>query len=217
MKVLYETSFTLSHHGIKGQRWGVRRFQNKDGTLTAKGKKRYKDSGEDVKSMSNEELRSRINRLRNEKTYMDLTKNESKISKAADNLQKKASLGSKTVETKKNLTKIKGGNTEAYDVAGQGIKAVTKSASIVKKVDNMVTDSKHVKKSREKLDTMTDDELKNIVTRLDLEKQYSDISRETRNRGKVTVGKILDVAGDTLAIAASVTGIAVGIKALMNK
>lgn len=30
----------LSHHGIKGQRWGVRRFQNKDGSLTLAGKKR---------------------------------------------------------------------------------------------------------------------------------------------------------------------------------
>lgn len=29
------------HHGIKGQRWGVRRFQKKDGSLTAAGKKRY--------------------------------------------------------------------------------------------------------------------------------------------------------------------------------
>lgn len=31
----------LYHHGIKGQRWGVRRFQKKDGSLTAAGKKRY--------------------------------------------------------------------------------------------------------------------------------------------------------------------------------
>lgn len=31
----------LSHHGILGQKWGVRRYQNKDGTLTDKGKKRY--------------------------------------------------------------------------------------------------------------------------------------------------------------------------------
>lgn len=31
----------LYHHGIKGQRWGVRRFQNEDGTLTAEGKKHY--------------------------------------------------------------------------------------------------------------------------------------------------------------------------------
>lgn len=31
----------LVHHGIKGQRWGIRRFQNEDGTRTAAGKKRY--------------------------------------------------------------------------------------------------------------------------------------------------------------------------------
>lgn len=33
----------LAHHGIKGQKWGVRRFQNTDGTRTAAGKQRYYD------------------------------------------------------------------------------------------------------------------------------------------------------------------------------
>ncbi|MCM1578145.1 MAG: hypothetical protein NC078_05020 [Ruminococcus sp.] len=32
---------TLYHHGIKGQKWGVRRYQNPDGSLTAAGKQRY--------------------------------------------------------------------------------------------------------------------------------------------------------------------------------
>lgn len=31
----------LSHHGIKGQKWGVRRFQNADGSLTPAGKRRF--------------------------------------------------------------------------------------------------------------------------------------------------------------------------------
>ena len=33
----------LYHHGILGQRWGVRRFQKKDGSLTSAGKSRYAD------------------------------------------------------------------------------------------------------------------------------------------------------------------------------
>ena len=37
---LQEYNF-LQHHGIIGQKWGVRRFQNPDGTLTEEGKKRY--------------------------------------------------------------------------------------------------------------------------------------------------------------------------------
>lgn len=33
----------LYHWGIKGMKWGVRRYQNKDGTLTPAGKRRYAD------------------------------------------------------------------------------------------------------------------------------------------------------------------------------
>ena len=32
----------LYHHGILGQKWGIRRYQNTDGTLTPEGKERYK-------------------------------------------------------------------------------------------------------------------------------------------------------------------------------
>ncbi len=33
----------IAHHGIKGQKWGVRRFQNADGSLTKAGKERYNE------------------------------------------------------------------------------------------------------------------------------------------------------------------------------
>lgn len=36
-----EGEYYICHHGIKGQRWGIRRYQNEDGSYTAAGKKRY--------------------------------------------------------------------------------------------------------------------------------------------------------------------------------
>ena len=74
----------LQHWGIKGMKWGVRRFRNKNGSLTAAGRKRYsEDIHEDynkahdkksVKSMSDAELRARNNRLQMEMQYSNLTK-----------------------------------------------------------------------------------------------------------------------------------------------
>lgn len=40
--IIRRTSDHLEHHGILGQKWGVRRFQNPDGSLTAAGKERYR-------------------------------------------------------------------------------------------------------------------------------------------------------------------------------
>ena len=79
----------LTHHGIKGQKWGVRRFQNRDGTLTLLGrrrkntsssrnvkeKKNENESKKTVKDLSDEELRARINRLQLEKQYNEAIKN----------------------------------------------------------------------------------------------------------------------------------------------
>ena len=45
----------LAHHGILRQRWGVRRFQNPDGTLTQLGKRRYGDPKEHGNTIANKE------------------------------------------------------------------------------------------------------------------------------------------------------------------
>lgn len=48
----------LQHWGIKGMKWGRRRFQNKDGSLTAAGRKRYNDDGTETQE-SKDERRSK--------------------------------------------------------------------------------------------------------------------------------------------------------------
>ena len=50
----------LYHHGIKGMKWGVRRFQNEDGSLTSAGKKRYDDdsTGSDKRLSSNSDSKT---------------------------------------------------------------------------------------------------------------------------------------------------------------
>ena len=76
----------LYHHGIKGQKWGVRRYQNSDGSFTAEGKKRknsYDTWSEDAKEtstlrkksihqMTNAELRKLNERLNLERQYTSL-------------------------------------------------------------------------------------------------------------------------------------------------
>lgn len=94
----------IYHHGVKGQKWGVRRYQNKDGSLTPAGRKRLskddiaktkkvvdssadlaqklksandsapksKKQKLDLSNMSDQEMRSKINRALLEKQYNDM-------------------------------------------------------------------------------------------------------------------------------------------------
>lgn len=84
----------LYHHGILGMKWGIRRYQNKDGTLTNAGKKhKYQSTG----------IKSAIARRQNEKVdkgFKDWKKNTENRDNAI-NLGKKANASRRTYEQNK--------------------------------------------------------------------------------------------------------------------
>ena len=94
----YQNTDELYHHGVPGQRWGFRRYQNPDGTLTPAGRRRAnklaekyakvtgkklivkkrsvqgneKQKPKTISEMSDQEIQAKINRMRLEDTYMSM-------------------------------------------------------------------------------------------------------------------------------------------------
>lgn len=142
----------LYHYGILGMRWGVRRYQKKDGTLTNSGKKRYDKEMERLKA--------------EEKVIKNKKRTQSKL---------------ETLEAKR------------------------KSVEELKKNSN--------KPKEKSVKEYSDAELREIVNRLQLEKQYKDLSPKQVSIGKTVVNRI---AKNVVVPAAEEMGKQV-VKSLMTK
>lgn len=137
----------LKHYGIKGQKWGVRRFQNADGSLTGEGRKRYAD--------------------------VDLKDAKKKVDKGKDMVE--------------GVTKAK----------------------------KKVVEKQHEQKIKKDLSEMSDQELRDIVNRLNMEERYTQVMKSRGvEQGKSKVDKILEYAGTALTIGSSALSIAIAIKEL---
>lgn len=87
----YRSADEIYHHGILGMKWGVRRYQNKNGSLTSAGKKRYTSKDyrraqslkkKGYKSMSNQELQEYNKRMELERKYKTFNPNTLKTGAA---------------------------------------------------------------------------------------------------------------------------------------
>lgn len=136
----------LEHHGIPGMKWGVRRFQNKDGSLTAAGEKRYGvlGSGGSAKSMTrhlnkldagyaNVEARRRsYASAAGRKAYkMNKALAKGKTEKAKKLRDKAINLGKKAAEADKTKKKIE--NLQWRIIAKAAQKGYTTNSEAIKR------------------------------------------------------------------------------------
>lgn len=113
----------LTHHGIKGQKWGQRRFQNEDGTWTAAGKERYGDDG----GGQSRSFRGNVNRAL-AKVY---GVNEKYYSKHGNKVMANANKSAKEAQLKKAEEADKAKNTPEAKARAEKLKKAAKIGAAV--------------------------------------------------------------------------------------
>lgn len=109
----------LNHHGVRGQKWGIRRFQNKDGSLTPAGKKRY---GDDTPEETTEQKRERLLKSTDAR---ELYKNRSLLTTAEINERLNR------IDTERRLGEV------AAKTKKTGMQRVEKALQVARKVDEV--------------------------------------------------------------------------------
>lgn len=172
----------LIHFGILGQRWGVRRFQNKDGSLTTAGKTRYRRAS-DVRKDINDSLKQNVEKV-------------NEIYKKSEDIERMANdLGAKYGQEYKNIQLDKDTRDRIYKMAEEY--SFGDPYWLDDELEDMISEtidsqvSKKLSKERQKLDKMQDEfwnerrEItENIVNKYQDEKLIND-------RGKLEDGKLL--------------------------
>lgn len=105
--------------------------------------------------------------------------------------------------TPEQLERARGYVGESKKIVDGG-KNINQSIANIRATKNRATD----------LSQMSDQELRDRVNRMNLERQYSSLAAEDKLRGQAYVRDTLDIAGNVLAITSSALAIAIAIKKL---
>lgn len=197
---------SLAHYGVLGQKWGVRRFQNEDGTLTDAGKKRYGSSLDEVKSNMEKaqkketELRRKSEKI-NSKLLFTTDFSKAHARKKAAKASKEAAEIEGVYDRMKKSEKPSDSENKVDKIFGEGstseqqksfVEFARNAFPVVRtEQPNKFTpaDAKKRDKEREKIEPyrkqLADSKiLKEFLDDKDLQKKYSDykkiMSRETR-------------------------------------
>ena len=177
----------LYHFGVKGQKWGVRRYQNEDGTLTDAGAKRY---ARDAREQGYDRYDSQSG------TYYKTSKKNgrSDLKVDANRYTKEDTERTKRLvdSTRQMNQNLKNANQNSINQA-----------------------NRRNKKDRMDLSSMTDQELRQQINRELLERQYNDVFNEKKvSRGREFTTSLLNTTESVLAITGSALSIALAIKEL---
>lgn len=197
----------ISHAGIKGMRWGVRRYQNEDGTLTDLGKKRYASAKKDVMDESRQDAYNKA-----VKKHLAVHPGDSAGAKAAGRAASKSATATTKVDKDALLDDmVKKDLDSTNTVLRETSNASRTAATAVKSV--------RVNVPRMDLSSMTDKEMRDRIARERLEIEYDSVFNTKRHvveSGKATVAGIVEGLGTAATLASSALAIALAVKQLRS-
>lgn len=116
----YAINNELYHHGIKGQKWGVRRFQNEDGSRTAAGLKRAKEGYKEYR-------KAKKFNYKKDETYSNMSKGDQKKIRRA-HFRDSMLYGRKQANINSYDKLVKGNTSKAHGVKRQAVSIAKKKA-----------------------------------------------------------------------------------------